>query len=67
MKMKGDSRQMPLNLDTTNLVQTKNMQVQKRQIETASVLKFSTKVEQKKNSELKQLYVGILKSVEHIK
>lgn len=67
MKMKGDSRQMPLNLDTTNLVQTKNMQVQKRQIETASVLKFSTKVEQKKNSELKQLYVGILKGVEHIK
>ena len=67
MKMKGDSRQMPLNLDTTNLVQTKNMQVQKRQIETASVLKFSTKVEQKNNSELKQLYVGILKAIEHIK
>ncbi len=67
MKTKDDSRQMPLNLDMTNLVPTKNVQVQKNQIETASVLNFSTKVEQKNNSELKQLYVEILKGVEHIK
>ena len=67
MKKKGNSRQMRLNLDTTNLVPTKNVQVQKKQIGTASVLKFNTKIEQKKNSELKQLYVGILKGVEHIK
>lgn len=67
MKKKDDSRQMQLNLDTTNLIPTKNIQIQKKQIETASVLKFSTKVEQKNNSDLKQLYVGILKSVEHIK
>lgn len=67
MKTKDDFRQMPLNLDTTNLLPTKNAQVQKKQIEAASVFKFSTKVEQKNNLELKQLYVEILKSVEHIK
>lgn len=67
MKSKDDSRQMQLNLDATNLVPTKSIQIEKKQIETAPVLKFSTKVEQKNNSELKQLYVGILKSVEHIK
>ncbi len=67
MKKNDDSKQMQLNLDTTSLVSIKNVQIQKKQIETASVLKFNTKVEQKNNSELKQLYVGILKSVEHIK
>ena len=67
MKKNDDSKQMQLNLDTTSLVSIKNVQIQKKQIETASVLKFNTKIEQKNNSELKQLYVGILKSVEHIK
>ena len=67
MKTKDDSRQIPLNLDTINFVPTNNVQVQKTLIETASVLNFSTKVEQKNKSELKQLYVEILKSVEHIK
>ena len=67
MKKKVDSRQMQLNLETTSLVPTKNIQIQEKQIETASVLKFSTKVEQKNSSKLKQLYVGILKGVEHIK
>ena len=67
MKKKVDSRQMQLNLETTSLAPTKNIQIQEKQIETASVLKFSTKIEQKNNSKLKQLYVGILKGVEHIK
>ena len=67
MKKQGDSRQLPLNLDTTNLVSTKAVHIQKKQIETASVFKFSTKVEQKNNSELNQLYVEILKGVDHIK
>ena len=61
MRKKDDPRQMQLNLDTTNI------QIVEKQIETASVFKLSTKIEQKNNSELKQLYVEILKSVEHIK
>lgn len=68
MKIKKyDSRQLPLNLDTVILAPNKNVPVHKKQIETAAVIKFSTKAEQKSNSELKQLYVGILKGVEHIK
>lgn len=67
MKKKDDSRQMQLNLEMTNIVPTKNVQISKKQIETASVLKLSTKIEEKNNSELKQLYIGILKGVEHIK
>lgn len=67
MKKDDDSRQMQLNLDATDLVSTKNLKIQKKQTKTASVLKFSTKVEQKNNSKLKQLYGGILKGVEHIK
>ena len=67
MKKNDDSRQMQLNLDATNLVPTKDLKTPKKQTKSASVLKFSAKVEQKNNSELKQLYVDILKGVEHIK
>lgn len=67
MKKDDNSKQMQLNLDATDLVSTKNLKIQKKQTETASVLKFSTKAGQKNNLKLKQLYSGILKGVEHIK
>lgn len=70
MRKNNDSRQMQLNLDTKNPESTdtnNKEEIPKKQILTASVLKLSTKIEQKNTLELKRLYVGILKSIEHIK
>lgn len=72
MKGKDDPRQLQLNfdMDMSNLVQTqtrtKDVKAQE-ETESASVINFDTKIRQKNNLELKQLYVEILKNVEHIK
>lgn len=68
MKKGNDSKQMQLNLDTKDSeLTTDREEIPRKQFGIASVLKFNTKIEQKNTLKLKQLYVGILKSIEHLK
>lgn len=69
MEKNNDSKQMQLNLDIKNPESTdaNKEEIPRKKIGTASVLKLNTKIEQKDTLELKRLYIGILKSIEHIK
>ena len=69
MGKNDDSKQMQLNSDIRNpeSTDTNKEEIPRKRIGTASVLKLNTKIEQKDTLELKRLYVGILKSIEHIK